>query len=332
MALKDSYDDYDALIIDFCLTALIFAPILLVPPAAVLLVIFLQGLLVALGITLGATVYGLVVVACIIAAGLLGLGLVLLINYTVNYFVNRSKDPKNQDVTEANMEGKEALQVIAITESSSLLDDAHDINENSDGIEQLKKFGQEIAIALYQKTLNKEDDIEKFLQDNINILTARYKKLALKYHPDKGGQEDQFKNLTDACEKIRKSWKLALYGVNPEQYPKDIDDPYLNQENLLKAHNALLEKCIALLEKLNEELDKRLDVIFSEENIARIESDLRKKIITGLENDGIYPAYTPSFWQSACQTVGSNMNAVYESASAACTKLYENLCTNKKEL
>lgn len=300
MAFKFTPYKYGGLAAGFCLGSVPLLTAALTAPASSSLGIFLSGLLVMLG----ATGYGFGLFACIIAGGLLGVALVLLISYIIKSFKNRSKNliQTHRFLKGNSMDEKYQLNIqqnpteeksIELMQQPPLATDKSNIHD----IDNLLKWGEKIRKSVYEQVVNQKnvEIIKESLKENSQILVEKYKELALRYHPDKEPnlsqkteKEEIFKTLQNAYGTVKKCWELALEGVDQSIFPR-VGKSYPAEDitnTLLAEQNELLRMQIQLRKEYMENLKKAYDEVAAEMDvfIENEVNEMEKRIEHRLKN------------------------------------------------
>jgi curved DNA-binding protein CbpA len=96
-----------------------------------------------------------------------------------------------------------------------------------------------------------------------------YRRLALKHHPDKGGNEEKFKEIAEAYFTLSNPEKRSRYDKNPEGYNSRYDsyweewEEYYNQEKI-RLHEELIRLRETLIDWAVEDLDPSLWAPYSD--------------------------------------------------------------------
>jgi hypothetical protein len=308
-----SYGDRWWLASYFCFGAFLFLMVILVPPSGSVVGIFLAGLLV----TLGAIGYGAVCFGCLVAAGLLGVGLGLMIGYGSQYFKNRLKSSQtHHNLSGEKMDEKNENQLTLSEERTTGLF-SNQVGD-FDAIKDFEQWGEEVRLSLYENTLKGEKEaVEKILEENSKILVTKYKQLALKYHPDREPDISQkrwktsaFQDFQKAYETINTHWTLALRGIDIEKHPVATDQSNNRQDNtsdLLKEQNTLLKELIETLKKyrqqisdFNSEYNIEMRAYFTQmksELISEIKTEIKAEIEAKRNKPTPSLPYNTSFWK-----------------------------------
>lgn len=262
----------------FGVSLLIFLIVIFTAPSASALGILLSGLL----ILLGAAGYGAVVFICALAIGLLGVGLALLIDYMVDYFKNKSEPLPDSHLIAIEEKIEEEARGLNFVETHTLLPEIDDLEE----ITEFENWGMEIAITLYEKALERNQDIKVIFQNYSQELLKKYKALALKYHPDRELDESKkvsktsaFQELGNVYERTFKAWELALSGIDPRPTKIAESTPY---KNYSATYTPLSEEEYRLWKEMVREEVRRFYAEFDREAfkaeiLADVKAELQKR-------------------------------------------------------
>lgn len=285
---------------------LIFLIVVFTAPSTSILGIFLQGLL----IILGATGYGALLFGCALAIGLLGIGLGLLIDYTIQCLKNTSEKSADSRLIEMEkaMEEDQPLDFTEANTPTPLLFEKDDFKE----IIKFEKWCMEIANLLYEETLKGNKETQTIFQEKSQVLLKKYKALAFEYHPDKepdnskkASKTKAFQELGNVFEKTLKTWELALLGIAPQSTE-------MTESNTQKGYGVTpvsKEEYQLWLQMVREEVRK-----FHADNCKTFKAELIAEIRTELQETNTL------FWVSRkgmeiINGVGAKVNGISESVS-----------------
>lgn len=112
-----------------------------------------------------------------------------------------------------------------------------------------------------------------------------YRKLALKHHPDKGGETENFQTIQDAWNILRDKNSRKVYNLNLEKPAEDYENIYAEENEELKRQE---EARIAELKKQEEKLaeerraetKKITDIIKEKMRLAKKRNDEKRNAST----------------------------------------------------
>lgn len=110
--------------------------------------------------------------------------------------------------------------------------------------------------------------------EQINLITKRYRSLALLHHPDKNqgskNAEKEFKNILNAYESLKKQVDSGIKLPSPQTKKRSKNDVQLNKTYIPEAEmdtpgkyqpTIILNESISINKQLNQEFEDKLDII-----------------------------------------------------------------------